>query len=223
MAQTSGPGIVKEGLVLLLDASDKLSYPGTGTTWYDVSGFSNHCSLPNTPGHYGTYFTFNGTSNYGNITSNSSSLNFSEEQSVMIVMRHTYTSGRRNPWNQAYAGYGTWTHEEGDSINYYYGDGGGDNSPYTALNSGTTSRGVWNIMCITRDIGTVTWYKNGTQTATMANPYAGLPYTTTAIAIGNGYAGYWEGDMAIVAAYQIALTPGQILQNFNFLKNRFKL
>lgn len=223
MAQTSGPGIVKEGLVLLLDASDKLSYPGTGATWYDVSGYANHCSLPNTPGHYGTYFTFNGTSNYGNITSNSGSLNFSEEQSVMIVMRHTYTSGRKNPWNQAYGGYGTWTHEQGVNINYYYGDNGGNNNPYTSLNSGTTSTGVWNVMCVTRDIGTVTWYKNGTQTATMANPYAALPYTTTAIAIGNGYAGYWEGDMAIVAAYQIALTPGQILQNFNFLRNRFNL
>jgi hypothetical protein len=223
MAQTSGPGIVKDGLVVLLDAADKLSYPGTGTTWYDISGFSNHCSLPNTPGHYGTYFTFNGTSNYGSITSNSSSLDFSEEQSVMIVMQHTYTSGRKNPWNQAYGGYGTWTHEDGVNINYFYGDSGVDNTPYSSLNSGTTSTGVWNIMCVTRDINQVVWYKNGTSVANMTNPYGAVPYTTTAITIGSGYAGYWQGDMAIVAAYQFALTPGQILQNFNFLKNRFKL
>lgn len=223
MAQNYGPRIVLEGISLVLDAADKKSYSGSGSVWYDISGFGNHCSLPNAPGHSGNYFTFNGSSNYGTITSNSGSLNFSEGQTVMIVMRHTYTSGRKNLWNQAYGGYGTWTHEDGVNINYFYGDNGGDNTPYTALNSGTTSTGVWNVMCVTRDISTVVWYKNGVQTATMSNPYGSVPYTTTSITIGNGYAGYWEGDMACVLAYDIALTQGQVLQNFNAIRRRFLL
>jgi hypothetical protein len=37
--------IVTSGLVLCLDASDKKSYPGTGTTWYDRSGNGYHGTL----------------------------------------------------------------------------------------------------------------------------------------------------------------------------------
>ena len=77
-------------------------------------------------------------------------------------MYHTYTSGRKNPYNQAYGGYGTWTHEQGININYYYGDAGTNSQPYTSRNSSTTSRSVWNMMCTTRDTSTVKWYKNDT-------------------------------------------------------------
>ena len=31
-----GPDIVTRGLVLALDAADKRSYPGSGTTWFDL-------------------------------------------------------------------------------------------------------------------------------------------------------------------------------------------
>ena len=33
-----GPNIVRDGLVLALDAASYRSYPGSGTTWYDLSG-----------------------------------------------------------------------------------------------------------------------------------------------------------------------------------------
>jgi len=38
MAGSTGPDIVTDGLVLALDAANKKSYPGSGTTWYDLSG-----------------------------------------------------------------------------------------------------------------------------------------------------------------------------------------
>ena len=41
--------IVTDGLVLALDAADKNSYPGSGTTWYDVSGRGTNGSLLNGP------------------------------------------------------------------------------------------------------------------------------------------------------------------------------
>ena len=31
-----GPDIVTDGLILSLDAASTRSYPGTGTTWYDL-------------------------------------------------------------------------------------------------------------------------------------------------------------------------------------------
>ncbi len=38
MALSRGPKIITDGLILCLDAADKKSYSGSGTTWYDRSG-----------------------------------------------------------------------------------------------------------------------------------------------------------------------------------------
>jgi hypothetical protein len=38
MAHHHSPKIVTDGLVLMLDAANPKSYPGSGTTWYDLSG-----------------------------------------------------------------------------------------------------------------------------------------------------------------------------------------
>lgn len=40
---------VKSNLILHLDAANPLSYPGTGSTWYDLSGFGHSCGLINGP------------------------------------------------------------------------------------------------------------------------------------------------------------------------------
>lgn len=60
MAYSDGPKIVTNGLVLSLDAGDRNSYPGSGTTWFDVSGNNNHCGLVNGA-------TYSSTKNKGTI------------------------------------------------------------------------------------------------------------------------------------------------------------
>jgi hypothetical protein len=47
MALHHNPRIVTSGLIVALDAADTNSYPGSGTTWYDVSGNNNHATLQN--------------------------------------------------------------------------------------------------------------------------------------------------------------------------------
>lgn len=191
-----------------------------GNTWYDVSGNQNNCNFVDLPSTNTGFYTFNGTSNYGSITNNST-LNFASAQTLQIVMRHTYTSGRRNPWNQAYAGYGTWTHEQGEYISQYFGNGGADNEPYIGVSSATTPRNVWNVMCATRNSSTFNWYINGVLSGTTANPYGTLANTSANILIGNGYAGYWQGDMAMVTAYTRALSADEVSQNFNAIRGRY--
>lgn len=220
MAYNNGPRIISDGLVLCLDAGNNKSYPGSGTSWFDISGNGNSCVWNVTPTFNTTHFTFNGLSHYGTITNNSS-LNFSTGQTLLIVMRHSFTTGRRNPWDQAYGGYGTWTHEAGNYINYYYGDAGANNVPYVGRPSGTTNRNVWNFMCSTRDVLQSKWYTNEINTETFNHVYADLTATTNNIRIGLGYAGYWEGDMALVLAYNRALTPQEVQQNFNATRGRF--
>jgi hypothetical protein len=41
--------IVRDGLVLYLDAANPKSYPGTGTSWFDLSGNGNNGLLTNGP------------------------------------------------------------------------------------------------------------------------------------------------------------------------------
>jgi len=193
-----------------------------GNTWYDVSGNNNNCTFNDLPSAGTGFYTFNGTSNYGTVVNNST-LNFSSAQTLQIVMRHTYTTGRRNPWNQAYAGYGTWTHENGENINQYFGNGGGDNTPYIGVTSPATPRNVWNVMCATRSTTEFKWYINGVLSSTTSNPYGVLANTPANILIGNGYAGFWQGDMAMVTAYTRTLSDIEVLRNFNAISGRFGL
>lgn len=64
MGIAGGPDMIQNGLVLSLDAADRNSYPGSGTTWFDLSGngwnggLQNGISFSNTNGGS---FSFDGT------------------------------------------------------------------------------------------------------------------------------------------------------------------
>lgn len=67
MATKYSPKIVNNGLILSLDAANNKSYPGSGTTWNDLSGNGNNGTLTNGP----TFSTanmgsivFDGTNDY---------------------------------------------------------------------------------------------------------------------------------------------------------------
>ena len=89
--------IVTNGLVLYLDAGNRMSYTSGSTTWSDLSGFQRNTSLINTPTWNSQgYFTFNGTSNYisGSATTFGldGNVGFSLQSTVMIL-----DSTKRNP------------------------------------------------------------------------------------------------------------------------------
>jgi len=54
--------ISTDGLVLCLDAANPRSYPGSGSTWYDLSGNGNHADLAT--GSMGLENWSNGTFNF---------------------------------------------------------------------------------------------------------------------------------------------------------------
>ena len=54
MSAYSGPEIIEDGLVICLDAGNPRSYPGTGTTWTDLSGNGNNGTLVNGPTYSGS-------------------------------------------------------------------------------------------------------------------------------------------------------------------------
>lgn len=221
-----GPNIIRDGLVLALDATSPRSWTAGGSIWYDLSGNGNNATASGSPStaNAGTNtqsIVFDGTNDFFTVTANETSLSFKQGQTVEVLTYHTFTSGRRNIWDQAYGGYGTWTHEAGSNINYYYGGNGGNASPYTSLNSNTTTRSQWNLLTVSRSSSIVQWYVNGVATNSNSTTYTPMTVTTTSnIRIGLGYAGYWMGNMRFVRAYNRGLSSNEVLQNYNAFKGR---
>jgi hypothetical protein len=208
------------GLQLFLDAQQAISNNG-GANWLDISGNNNNVSWNVSPSFTPAgpnYWTFNGSSTYGTIPN----IQFPSAQTLIMVLRTTYTSGRRNPWNQAYGGYGTWTHEQGQTMSQYFGNAGSNNSPYIGTSSATTPQNnSWFMLASTRGTSYQTWYLNGSQTGQTANPYGTLANDSNSILLGNGYAGYWQGDMAVVIAYNRELSSAEINQVYTTFKTRY--
>ena len=221
MATQYNPKIVTRGLVLCLDAANPKSYTGSSTAWYDISGKNNHCVWTSTPTWTNNTFSFDGAANYGTITNNST-FDFANNMTLMMLLYSTSSSGRRNPWDQAYGGYGTWTDEPAGSMSSYYGDAGGNTTPYDGRGV-TFARSTWTLLCSTRDTSYHKWYKNATLTETFAHTYGTLTTTTNNIRIGLGYAGYWLGSMSIVLAYASTLTQEEVNQNYAALRGRYTL
>ena len=68
MGTSYNPKIITNGLILNLDAGNKKSYSGTGSNFYDIQKNKNIITLNNSPtfsSSNGGYLTFNGTTQYG--------------------------------------------------------------------------------------------------------------------------------------------------------------
>jgi hypothetical protein len=167
-------------------------------------------------------FSFNGSTDGLTIPGN---IDFSNAQTIEIWLMPTENDGnRRNPYNQAYGGYGTWTHEPSGQFNYYYGDGGGNNEPYVGHTSAfTVAQNELACICSTRDVNSSKWYKNGVFDSEYTHSFGRLATTTADILIGNGYAGRYLGNIYSVSIYNKALTAEEVQQRFNSVKNRYGL
>jgi hypothetical protein len=171
-------------------------------------------------------FSFNGTSDSITVPFNATSFTFNNEQTIIIWMKNQSPStARRNPYNQAYGGGGTITHENDTYFNYFYGTAGTNGTPYTAHGSPfSVVVGETAMICITRNVTQTAWYKNGVLGNTQSNPYGATVVTGTAnITIGNGYSVYFGGSIYAVQLYNRALSAAEVSQNFNALRGRYEL
>lgn len=234
----NGTSLATSGYILyknpqcLITSSSTTTSPFTGPfgarsstrALFDVTGFNRPVVNSLTYNSTGTSFSFNGTSDSITIPFNSSQFTFNNEQTIIIWMKNqSPSSARRNPYNQAYAGAGTITHENDTNFNYFYGTQGGNGTPYTSHTSpfsvvvGETAQ-----IAITRNTSITAWYKNGALGNTQANPYGGTVLTGTSdITIGNGYAGYFGGNLYIVQIYNRALTADEIAANYAAYRGRY--
>ena len=90
MALIRGPNIVTSGLVLYLDAANRKSYRGSGTSWLDLSGNNNNFTLYNSPtfnSSYGGELRFDGSNDYARNRNNTIINNIAANGTVEIWYR----------------------------------------------------------------------------------------------------------------------------------------
>lgn len=222
---SSYAGVVS-GLVLSLDAGLASSYPGSGSTWTDVSGNSNNGTLINSPTYSttnGGYLSFNGTNQYVNI-SNSSSLQVGATFTVCAWVRPTTLAARYAIFStRANSAAGGWQLEIGST-------GGGSLSTNRIAFTGVgtwlaetfdnvIATNQWYYICLTKVNNATnggTFYINGASvTNRQTNAYTiSNNNDPKRIATSNGTE-LFTGDIAEVTVYNTALNAAQIFQNYN--------
>jgi hypothetical protein len=205
------------------------SYPnrfvnGTRSSTQAIVDLTNQTAVTATSLTYNSdnTFSFNGP-NYLTLPFNSSAFTFNSGQTIILWMTNKSTSAvRRNPYNQAYAGGGTITHENDTGFNYYYGTDGTDGSTYSSIYSSfNLIAGERAMIALTRNTSTVSWYKNGVFSNSTSNPYGNVVTGTNNILIGSGYTTGFMGEIHAAQLYNRALTRAEIAQNYNALAERF--
>lgn len=159
----------------------------------------------------------------------SSDFDFSLEQSIVMWIKPGTgaSSARRNPYNQAYGGSGTITHETNGVFNYYFGTNGGNSTPYVGRSSTfTVLENELAHIAVTRNqtTNTVRWYKNGQLISTLdAGSYPSTNNGSSPIIIGTGYTTNFIGQIPRVLVYKKELSPSQILEDYQSTKGRYML
>jgi hypothetical protein len=86
MALSHGPNVVRDGLILNLDAANSKSYTGSGTTWNDLSGFSKNGTLVGGVGYSANNLgslVFDGVDDHITISQRETSSQFTYEAFLM--------------------------------------------------------------------------------------------------------------------------------------------
>ena len=233
------PEIVTNGLLFNLDAGNSTSYPGSGTTWTDISGNSINGTLVNGP-------TFN--------SANGGSIVFDGSDDYGIFGTSTFPSGNSPFTMEAifkFNGLGSNTFLP---ILYYGRDTNNNDGPLIFIDgsskfamdfgsgaglvtsTSTISTGTWYHVCGKYTLSQVIIYINGALNNSVNYSAANITLNNAingnSGGIGTKFSGFgnlsspqrynsFNGNIAKVALYNRALTDGEVLQNFNALRGRF--
>ena len=219
MGVYAGPEISSDGLVLSLDAGNSKSYPGSGTTWTDLSGRGNTGTLTNGPTYSsanGGFFTFNGSNQYA--TCSGTPLN-ATSYTKSVWFKLTSTSAANNLVSFGSAGHFMYF---GSTTKLYCGHS--DWADFFAFPSTTNfSTGIWYNACLTfNTTDGMKLYINGSLDAT----YTAIKTQAAGggIEIGSFGAGnFLNGSIAQVSIYNRALSAAEVSQNYNSTRGRYGL
>lgn len=219
-APVETPSIITSNLVLHLDAANASSYPGSGTTWTDLSGNNRNATLLDvtyTSDNSGA-LVFNGSTSLGTI--NDTTINrYTNNFSVEVW----YTSNNNTP---RVLRTGASTH--GFNLGSY------STSPtkwkvtkYGVIDlfvGSIPQNTAWHqvVLVYSSTAGTKV-YVDGALSETNASTNAVRASTWTYLEVGRSESGSHNGKLGIVRYYNAVLSDADVLQNFNANKARYGL
>ena len=234
MSVLTRPPIVTSGLVLHLDAANKKSYPGSGTTWFDISGNGNSGSLVNGPvysSNQGGSIVFDGVDDFvsfGNFTASSlpsgsisSWVRLASGGLTFQVIAAKRTAGDVTGFDYELDLSSTGTNIRGLVSN-------GTNLNIITGNT-TLSFNVWYLLTFTWSGAALNVYLNGISDATPLTQTISVPSLSTRpfdIGVGRETSAaqrYYKGNISNTLLYNRALSAQEVLQNYNAQKARFGL
>ena len=220
--------------ILNLDASNSLSYAGTGTTWFDMTANNLDASLANMS-YTDPYFTFNGTNATASIADNAllepGTGDFTLEAwvyySVLTGSQRTFISKTNNGGGATDWSYGFRTN--GTTGGTYLEVGNG--TATTAISpSYNVSTGQWyHIVGVWTNVASnsIALYINGVSQGSNSHSFTSVKNSTNPLYLGsyNGgeYPQWFDGRISAVRYYNKALTAEEVTQNFTALRGRFDI
>jgi hypothetical protein len=222
--------IPSNGLVMNLDAGNPISYPGSGTVWYDLTGYGNNVNLTNGPSFVpvtnGGYFS-NDVDSYFEGSGNSTIPTGNSSYTMLVWARQTsgYGWGGNNGLisiggyytiNQSNA-LRTLNNAVGNFHHYWWA-----NDLSLESNAAGVALDTWFLVAASFDGTTRRIWVNGVS-RTSDTP-TGHNVTSTTIQISKTVANEYQiGDIAVARIYNRALTSEEMLTTFNTEKSRFGL
>ena len=205
---------ITDGLILQLDAGISTSYPGSGTTWTDLSGSNNGTLVGNITysSLNGGGLVFDGTDDYislGTINTNLSNNTFMFQVSASVVNKiNTLIAGAGNGYYQIrFNAVNNIALLDSNIVSM------GSFTGFTA-----TANTVYNIT-VTRSGTTYTLYVDGVFIGQITSAET---FTTTSPRLGaNILLEELTGTMYCVYFYNRTLTPEEVMHNYRFINSRF--
>jgi len=222
-----GPNIVTDELVLALDAGSTRSYPGTGTTWYDLSGNENNFTFSATPTISGGLFDNEGSvyASRSAMPINSSTNGYTIE--VCFKLNTSMGAGYQNVFQNGTSPnrHMVWYLGSSNNLNaiFHIPNSYNNISDTLSLNTFYYLQLVYNPSGSGSN-GRRAWL-NGVE-KTVNNTAAGnvTAAGTSTIGIDNSLtSGQSDMSYAFIRYYDKALTASEITQNYNAQKSRFGL
>ena len=241
------PEIVTDGLILNLDAGDPNSYPGSGTTWTDLSGNGNNGTLTNGPTYSsanGGFLSFDGTDDFvtlgtqinSDIASTNVTISFwayidstasdevfvSMERLVVdqpLIIWYDTAVGRLDNIGAGDVGGGTV-----NAISVMVTDSSSEKRFITSNNA--LSANTWYNIAVVLDVTNNAFYTyiDGVEEAkwVSTNTSGGIGSSSNDFRIGGG-SPYLDGRISNFLGYNKALSQSEITQNYDALKDRYGL
>jgi hypothetical protein len=213
------PGLVTDGMIFGLDAGNRTSYPGTGSTWLDLMGVNNGTMNAGVSWVQDTTDTIRVNGTGSGITFTDSGL---LPQSGLTVSAWFKTS-TADKWIVDKSN-GTY------STGYNFGSGSTGQIGLTVNNIGLNTptaitTGLWtNVISTWQPSTFMAVYRGGAEVATrttsipasISNPSANLR-----IGARTPSSDQWNGEIAQVLIYNRPLSPTEVSQNFEATRLRF--